>query len=267
MSSLPASSPFSLSKGLKASMSSSAILNIVIKTVVLPSETFGGRRSNPRVIRYDTTIYFASAILFRGLFFGISDLSLFVVLMAEVQLLVLGPEGVGKTVMLKRLKTLTAQQNLAQAQQKQELGEAPSTVPTIGVNLVTVTHHRKKYTFRELGGAMGPIWNNYFKEAACIVYVIDIANQTQIASACIQLLEVLSSKQTQEMAVLLIFNKIDSPDCMSMSEISAIIRLREVLANAKQDITVLECSFRDGTGLDRVLKWLLEKCSVSSLAK
>lgn len=217
-----------------------------------------------RVTRYDATIYFASAILLRGLFFVISDLSLFVVLMAEVQLLVLGPEGVGKTVMLKRLKTL---QNLAQAQQKQELGEAPSTVPTIGVNLVTLTHHRKKYTFRELGGAMGPIWNNYFKEAACLVYVIDMANQTQIASACIQLLEVLSSKQTQEMAVLLIFNKIDSPDCMSMSEISAIMRLREVLANARQDITVLECSFREGTGLDRILKWLQEKCCVSSLAK
>jgi len=203
-------------------------------------------------------IYFASAILFVGPV---------LVLMAEVQLLVLGPEGVGKTVMLKRLQTLTAQQNLAQAQQKQELGEAPSTIPTIGVNLVTVTHHRKKYTFRELGGAMGPIWNNYFKEATGLVYVIDMANHTQIASACIQLLEVLSSKQTQEMAVLLIFNKIDSPDCMSMSEVSAIIRLREVQANARQDISVLECSFREGAGLDRILKWLQEKCFVSSLAK
>lgn len=208
-------------------------------------------------------INFASTILF---LVSVSVCS-FIVLMAEVQLLVLGPEGVGKTVMLKRLQTLTAQQNLAQAQQKQELGEAPSTIPTIGVNLVTVTHHRKKYTFRELGGAMGPIWNNYFKEATCLVYVIDIANQTQIASACIQLLEVLSSKQTQEMAVLLIFNKIDSPDCMSMSEISTILRLREVLANARQDITVLECSFREGTGLDRILKWLQEKCCVSSSAK
>lgn len=188
--------------------------------------------------------------------------------MAEVQLLVLGPEGVGKTVMLKRLQTLTAQQNLAQAQQKrQDLGEAPSTIPTVGVNLVTVTHNRKKYTFRELGGAMGPIWNNYFKDAACLVYVIDRANQAQVASACIQLLEVLSAKQTQEMPVLLIFNKIDSPDCMSMSEISAIIRLRDVLANAKQDITVLECSFREGTGLNRILKWLQEKCCASSVAK
>lgn len=181
--------------------------------------------------------------------------------MAEVQLLVLGPEGVGKTVMLKRLQMLTAQQNLAQAQHKQDLGETPSTIPTIGVNLVTVTYVRKKYTFRELGGAMGPIWSNYFKDASHLVYIIDTANQTQVASSCIQLLEVLASKQTQHMPVLLIFNKIDSPDRLSVSEISALIRLREISANARQDITVLECSFREGTGLNQILKWLQEKCS------
>lgn len=187
--------------------------------------------------------------------------------MTEVQLLVLGPEGVGKTLMLKRLQTLTAQQNLAQAQQKEDLGEAPFTIPTIGVNLVTLTHNRKKYTFRELGGAMGPIWSNYFKDAGCLVYVIDTAKQTQVASTCIQLLEVLSSKETQDMPVLLIFNKIDSPDCMSMSEISALIRLPDILANARQDITILECSFREGTGLPGILKWLQVKCSFSYTAK
>ena len=187
--------------------------------------------------------------------------------MAEVQLLVLGPEGVGKTLMLKRLQTLTAQQNLAQAQQKEDLGEAPFTIPTIGVNLVTLTHNRKKYTFRELGGAMGPIWSNYFKDAGCLVYVIDTAKQTQVASTCIQLLEVLSSKETQDMPVLLIFNKIDSPDCMSMSEISALIRLPDILANARQEITILECSFREGTGLPGILKWLQVKCSFSYTAK
>lgn len=182
--------------------------------------------------------------------------------MAEVQLLVLGSEGVGKTVMLKRLQTITAQENLAQAQQKEDLGEAPSTIPTIGVNLVTLTHNRKKYTFRELGGAMGPVWNNYFKDANCVVYLIDTAKRTQIASSCIQLLEMLSSKETQDMPILLIFNKVDSPDCMNMSEISALIRLPDIIANARQDITVLECSFRQGTGLHEILKWLQEKCSV-----
>ena len=187
--------------------------------------------------------------------------------MAEIQLLILGPEGVGKTVMLKRLQTLTAQQNLAQAQQREDLGEAPSTIPTIGVNLVTLTHNKRKYTFRELGGAMGPIWKNYFKDASYLVYVIDTARRTQVASSCIQLLEVLSSKETQEMPVLLIFNKIDSPDCMSMSEISTLIRLPDILGNAKQDITVLECSFREGTGLHGILKWLQEKCSLPYAAR
>lgn len=46
----------------------------------------------------------------------------------------------------------------------------------IGVNLVIVIYYRKKYIFREFGGVMGFIWNNYFKEVVCIVYVIDIVN-------------------------------------------------------------------------------------------
>ncbi|XP_068726035.1 ADP-ribosylation factor-like protein 16 [Montipora capricornis] len=184
--------------------------------------------------------------------------------MAEVQLLLLGPEEVGKTLMLKRLQTVTAQHNLAQAQQKEDLGEAPSTIPTVGVNLVTLTHNKRKYTFRELGGAMGPIWNNYFKESRNLVYVMDSARPTQIASSCIQFLEVLSSKETQDMPVLLILNKIDIGGCMSRSEISNLIRLPDILACARQDITVLECSFREGTGLRGILKWLHEKSSYVS---
>ena len=187
--------------------------------------------------------------------------------MASVPLLILGPEGVGKTLMLKRLQTITAQQSLAHAQRIQELGEAPPTIRTVGVNLITVTYNKKKYTFRELGGAMGPIWKNYFKDALYLVYVVDLANRMQVASACIQLLEVLSSKETQRMSVLLIFNKIDSPDCMSMIEISALIRLREIVANAAQDITILECSCWDGKGLFGILSWLQEKCFSSTVGK
>lgn len=187
--------------------------------------------------------------------------------MTEVQVLLLGPEEVGKTLMLKRLQTVTAQQNLTQAQRSENLGEAPPTIPTVGVNLVTLTHNKRKYTFRELGGAMGPIWQNYFKDSSSLVYVLDSSKPTQISSSCIQFLEVLSSKDTQDMSVLLIFNKTDSPDHMSRCEISSLIRLADILACARQDITVLECSFREGTGLREILKWLHDKSSPASVSK
>lgn len=176
--------------------------------------------------------------------------------MEETHLLVLGPEDAGKTLMLKRLQTITSQMSLPQAQRQQDLGEAPATIPTVGVNLVSVNLYRKKYTFRELGGAMGPIWNNYFKDAAMLMYVIDISNRTKVASSCIQLFDVLTSKQTQNMPVALIFNKVDNPASMSMTEYLSILRLNDVILCAKQDIIVIETSFRTGKGIDEILKWL-----------
>lgn len=176
--------------------------------------------------------------------------------MEETHLLVLGPEEAGKTLMLKRLQTITSQMSLPQAQRQHDLGEAPPTIPTVGVNLVSVNLYRKKYTFRELGGAMGPIWSNYFKDAAMLMYVIDVSNRTKVASACIQLLDILTSKDTQIMPVALIFNKIDKPGCMSMTELLSILRLSDIILCAKQDIIVIETSFRTGQGIDEILKWL-----------
>lgn len=180
--------------------------------------------------------------------------------MAETQILVLGPEGVGKTLLLKRLQTISSQQNLShRGAQPKELGDAPSTIPTVGVNLISATFNKRKFTLRELGGVMGPIWANYFKDASCLLYIIDAANKAQVSSSCIQLLEVLSAKQTQTMSVLLIFNKVDSPSCMSMTELHGMIRLRDIIAFAKQDISVLETSFRDGQHLDEIIKWMTQR--------
>lgn len=176
--------------------------------------------------------------------------------MEETHLLVLGPEEAGKTLMLKRLQTITSQMNLPQAQRQPDLGEAPPTIPTVGVNLVSVNLYRKKYTFRELGGAMGPIWSNYFKDASMLMYVIDASNRTKVAASCIQLLDVLSSKQTQTLPVALIFNKVDNSSSMSMTELLSILRLNDVILCARQDITVIETSFRNGQGMDEILKWL-----------
>ncbi|XP_031564875.1 ADP-ribosylation factor-like protein 16 [Actinia tenebrosa] len=176
--------------------------------------------------------------------------------MEESHLLVLGPEGAGKTLMLKRLQTISSQMSLPQAQRRHDLGEAPPTIPTVGVNLVTINLYRKKYTFRELGGAMGPIWSKYFKDANLLVFIIDTANRTKISSSCIQLLDVLSSKQTINMPVALIFNKVDSPSCMPMAELLTILRLNDIILCAKHDITIIESSFRTGQGIDEIMKWL-----------
>ncbi|XP_020669820.3 ADP-ribosylation factor-like protein 16 isoform X1 [Pogona vitticeps] len=147
--------------------------------------------------------------------------------------------------------------SLAQLSSKdgaKDLGEPPATLPTVGTNLTDLLLG-KKITIRELGGCMGPIWPSYYSDCCCILYMIDAAKPTQISSSCVQLLSLLSAEQLASVPVLIIFNKIDLPCYMSLVEMKSLFRMQDIVAFAKQPITVVETSARVGTGLANVLQW------------
>lgn len=52
------------------------------------------------------------------------------------------------------------------------------------------------------------------------------------------------------------FNYSDLPCYMTMEEIKSLMRLPDIVACAKQNITTVEISARTGTGLAAVLLWL-----------
>lgn len=55
------------------------------------------------------------------------------------------------------------------------------------------------------------------------------------------------------------FNYSDLPCYMTIEEIKSLIRLPDIIACAKQNITTLEISARKGTGLAKVLHWLQDE--------
>ncbi|XP_008567062.1 PREDICTED: ADP-ribosylation factor-like protein 16 [Galeopterus variegatus] len=116
--------------------------------------------------------------------------------------------------------------------------------------------HTRKVTVRELGGCMGPIWRSYCGDCRALLFMIDASNPTQLSASCVQLLGLLSAEQLSEASVLILFNKIDLPCYMTIEEIKSLIRLPDIIACAKQNITTAEISAREGTGLERVLRWL-----------
>ncbi|XP_034960124.1 ADP-ribosylation factor-like protein 16 isoform X2 [Zootoca vivipara] len=162
--------------------------------------------------------------------------------------LLLGGSGAGKTLLVKRLQKLSSKDGA------KDLGEPPATLPTVGTNL-TDLQIGKKITIRELGGCMGPIWSSYYSDCCCVLYMIDAAKPTQISSSCIQLLSLLSAEQLASVPVLIIFNKIDLPCYMSLVEMKSLFRIQDIIACAKQPITVVETSARDGNGLSNVMQW------------
>ncbi|XP_034268766.1 ADP-ribosylation factor-like protein 16 isoform X2 [Pantherophis guttatus] len=162
--------------------------------------------------------------------------------------LLLGATGVGKTLLVKRLQKLSSKCGA------KDLGDPPATLPTVGTNLTDLPIGRK-ITIRELGGCMGPIWSSYYSDCHAVLYMIDAANPTQISASCVQLLSVLSAEQLTSVPVLLIFNKIDLPCYMSLVEMKSLFRIQDIIACAKQVITVVEISARDGRGLSDIMKW------------
>ncbi|XP_076400042.1 ADP-ribosylation factor-like protein 16 [Peromyscus maniculatus bairdii] len=170
--------------------------------------------------------------------------------------LLVGAAGVGKTLLVKRL------QKLSSGDGEGGLGEPPPTRPTVGTNLTDIVAHRK-ITIRELGGCMSPIWSSYYGNCHSLLFVMDASNPTQLSASCMQLLGLLSAEELSKASVLILFNKIDLPCYMTMEEIKSLIRLPDIIACAKQNITTAEISARNGTGLATVLLWLQEqhKCS------
>ncbi|XP_020787885.1 ADP-ribosylation factor-like protein 16 [Boleophthalmus pectinirostris] len=164
--------------------------------------------------------------------------------------LLLGATGVGKTLLLKRLQRFSRHGF-------DELEAPPSTLPTVGTNLIDISLKRKKkVTLRELGGCMSPIWPSYYSDASSVIFMVDASNTSQISSSCIQLLSVLAAEPLQDVSVLLIFNKRDIPCLMSLIEIKSLFRLEDILASATQSITTMELSASSGQGLQEVLTWL-----------
>uniref|UniRef100_A0A8C3CSS0 ADP ribosylation factor like GTPase 16 n=1 Tax=Cairina moschata TaxID=8855 RepID=A0A8C3CSS0_CAIMO len=163
--------------------------------------------------------------------------------------LLLGAAGVGKSLLGKRLRQLSARDGA------KELGEPPATLPTVGTNL-TELPLPPRVTVRELGGCMGPIWPSYYGDCGAVMFVVDAANPTQVSSSCVQLLALLSAPQLAAVPVLVLFNKIDLPCYMSLVEMKSLFRMQDIVSCATQPVTVLEASARDGTGLADVLQWL-----------
>ncbi|XP_059990012.1 ADP-ribosylation factor-like protein 16 isoform X2 [Lagenorhynchus albirostris] len=158
--------------------------------------------------------------------------------------LLLGATGVGKTLLVKRLQTILP---------RRVGGMGPGA--QVGTNLTDIVAQRR-ITIRELGGCMGPIWSSYYGNCHSLLFMVDTSNPTQLSASCVQLLALLSAEQLAEASVLILFNKIDLPCYMTIEEIKSLIRLPDLIACAKQNITTVEISAWKGTGLSEVLRWL-----------
>ena len=176
-----------------------------------------------------------------------------------MECLLIGAEGSGKSLLLKRLKWLSQQQlyKVKRSTKAAPLPSAPATVPTVGINIEALdVDGKRKVTVREVGGAMAPIWADSYEDCQCVIFVIDRSNIMRLSASAMLLLEALSADALKNKPFLIVLGKSDLPNIVSLQETGNILRLDDIKQTCSQSIDISEASGYNGDGVQYILEWI-----------
>ncbi|GAB1607467.1 ADP-ribosylation factor-like [Argonauta hians] len=132
----------------------------------------------------------------------------------ESRIMMLGLDAAGKTTLLYKLK----------------LNEYVNTIPTMGFNVETVTFKGLSFTVWDVGGQdkIRSLWKHYYQDVSCLLYVVDSADKNRMAESRYELNSVLRQKEMEGVPVIILANKKDLPNALSVSEITDNLNLSKL---------------------------------------
>ncbi|XP_026185239.1 ADP-ribosylation factor-like protein 11 [Mastacembelus armatus] len=151
------------------------------------------------------------------------------------QVVALGLDSAGKTTLLARLL----------------LGRVVVTSPTIGFNVGNLDLDKKtSLTIWEVGGqkSMRPNWRFYLEECKALVFVVDSSDPGRLPEAQKALKKVLSEEHLRDVPLMVLANKNDLPNSMTIEEISTKLNLNNYTERSWE---IQACSAQTGLGLQQ----------------
>ncbi|KAH9611208.1 hypothetical protein KSS87_007558, partial [Heliosperma pusillum] len=132
----------------------------------------------------------------------------------ELRILMLGLDAAGKTTMLYKLK----------------IGEVVTTIPTLGFNVETVEYKNVNFTVWDVGGqdAIRRLWRHYFQNTQGLIFVVDSNDRERVAEAKDELYKMLNEDELRDAVLLVLANKQDLPNVMTVSEIADKLSLQSL---------------------------------------
>ncbi|CAL4081913.1 unnamed protein product [Meganyctiphanes norvegica] len=129
------------------------------------------------------------------------------------RVLMVGLDNAGKTTVLYKLK----------------LGEVVFTIPTIGFNVETVNYKNISFTVWDVGGqeTIRPLWRHYYQGTTAIIYVVDSNDPARLAEAREELHHLLDSDELRNCPVLVLANKQDLPNAVSVNKVQEDLQLMQ----------------------------------------
>jgi len=160
----------------------------------------------------------------------------------EFRCIMVGLDGVGKTTLLYRLK----------------MGTVVTSIPTVGVNLETISHKGISFTICDAG--RGAHWRENCLNMQAVIFLVDSNDKERIddmqgvdqnAKALIE--EVLKEESLKNAVVLVFANKQDLAGAMREEEVTQRLGLNKI---SGRPWLVQSCSVLSGDGVTDGIEWL-----------
>jgi len=138
---------------------------------------------------------------------------------------------------------------------KLKLGEIVTTIPTIGFNVETVKYKNINFTVWDVGGQdkIRALWRHYYNNTEGNIFVVDSNDKERIEEAALELQKVLREDELRDATLLVLCNKQDLPNAMTVAEVTDKLGLHSL--RSRQWYIQAACA-TSGDGLYEGLDWL-----------
>ncbi|KAF2402342.1 ADP-ribosylation factor family protein [Trichodelitschia bisporula] len=180
-----------------------------------------------------------------GVFRRIYDWLLRLFWATEMDITMIGLQNAGKTSLLRVLAG----------------GEFTiDSIPTVGFNMKRVQKGHVTLKCWDLGGQprFRSMWERYSRGVNAIVYIVDSADKEALPVAREELQILLEKPALDGIPLLVLGNKSDLPDKLSVDELIEALDLKSI---SHREVSCYGISAKEETNLDAVLQWLIARAS------
>ncbi|KRY33718.1 ADP-ribosylation factor-related protein 1 [Trichinella spiralis] len=136
---------------------------------------------------------------------------------------------------------------------------------TVGLNIGKVVFDGVELNFWDLGGQkeLQSLWDKYFAEAHGVIYIIDSSDQSRIEESLDAFEKALKNKTLNGVPVVIVCNKQDIKECMSVSDVK--MALREIIKKlGTRDCSLFPVSALHGNNVLASISWLVKAIKKNS---
>lgn len=148
--------------------------------------------------------------------------------------LIVGLDNAGKTSFYEQMKRLGNPQT-----KNVPLSSlpAPSTIPTVGLNVVKVPVRRGvSLQIWDLGGqsSLRELWTSYTEDAHAVVFMIDSSDHGRFSECRTEILRLMGTPSLEKAPLVIVVNKQDVPEAASPAEVLVALQLPESITKDRE---------------------------------